>query len=202
MKWLARSLAFLMLCWGLVATMATPSSGQIVFSPGYGWLPGPWGYWPFRYVDDRPLPYFAAHPPVYYSGQITPRPYGDVPFASLPGLWHGTAAARQRTSLGPAVQPLRSRVQRIYPARRARPDTSPQQGILPNKPPATAPPDSASTDRSGTMRFGTPGPRVLRVSNPFVQPGSSRRQWRIGQRVVERIDNPFVRAGTEKPPAS
>jgi len=31
------------------------------------------------------LPYYAAHPPVYYS-HIIPRPYGYCPYAYLPGV--------------------------------------------------------------------------------------------------------------------
>lgn len=50
---------------------------------------GPWCY-PFGFVDgygqgrvtaDNNIPYFAAHPPVYYSYEIIRRPMGPSPFA-------------------------------------------------------------------------------------------------------------------------
>jgi hypothetical protein len=38
----------------------------------------------YRELDDN-LPYFALHPPVYYS-HVVPRPYGYSPFAYLPNV--------------------------------------------------------------------------------------------------------------------
>lgn len=43
---------------------------------GYG-LPAGW----YTGVNDRVPPYFALHPPVYYSGQVIQIPYGASPFA-------------------------------------------------------------------------------------------------------------------------
>ncbi len=43
------------------------------------------GYYPF-YVQER-IPYFAAHPPVYYSTPIA-RSYGHSPYAYPSNLWH------------------------------------------------------------------------------------------------------------------
>ena len=40
----------------------------------------------FRAVNNYDIPYFALHPPVYYSGQIVPRAYGVSPFAAPPGI--------------------------------------------------------------------------------------------------------------------
>ncbi len=48
---------------------------------GYG-LPAGW----YTGVQDRLPPYFALHPPVYYSGQIQRLPYGSSPFACPLGL--------------------------------------------------------------------------------------------------------------------
>ncbi|MFH1918860.1 MAG: hypothetical protein ABIP48_03090 [Planctomycetota bacterium] len=39
----------------------------------------------YLHSPDRGIPYFAAHPPVYYS-HIVPRPYGYSPYAYLPGI--------------------------------------------------------------------------------------------------------------------
>lgn len=46
-----------------------------------------WGGSPFvnrMYRTDREIPYFAEHPPVYYS-HIVPRTYGQSPYAYWPG---------------------------------------------------------------------------------------------------------------------
>ena len=51
-------------------------------SPSYAY----YGYaWPFLGIGDRDIPYYAAHPPVYYS-HIVARPYGYSPYAYVPGI--------------------------------------------------------------------------------------------------------------------
>ena len=58
------------------------ASGQY---DGYGGHYAWWGYcWPENYVVDTP-PYFAVHPPVYYSYMVA-RTYGYSPFAYPPGV--------------------------------------------------------------------------------------------------------------------
>jgi len=47
---------------------------------GYGYGNG-WGYLGTRVGYVPQPPYFAIHPPVYYSEQIIRRPYGTSPFA-------------------------------------------------------------------------------------------------------------------------
>jgi hypothetical protein len=47
---------------------------------GYGYGSG-WGYLGTRVGYVPQPPYFAIHPPVYYSAQIIRRPYGTSPFA-------------------------------------------------------------------------------------------------------------------------
>jgi hypothetical protein len=56
---------------------------------------GPFGYWGYGWVDgygqgrvtsNDNIPYFAAHPPVYYSHEIIRRPMGPSPFA-YPGYY-------------------------------------------------------------------------------------------------------------------
>ena len=41
--------------------------------------------WPYGFYQDEHVPYFALHPPVYYS-QPVPRTYGWSPFAYPPGV--------------------------------------------------------------------------------------------------------------------
>jgi hypothetical protein len=58
---------------------------------------GPWPYGAVQYayvypysayppiLAGKPIPYYAVHPPVYYS-DIVPRPYGYSPYAYVPGI--------------------------------------------------------------------------------------------------------------------
>ena len=66
----------------LVSLVAQPAAAQT------GW--GQWGAWGGYYgglnynvYTQDPAPYFALHPPVYYSRPV-PRPYGYSPFAYPP----------------------------------------------------------------------------------------------------------------------
>lgn len=60
---------------------------------GYGLAAG----W-YTGVNDRVPPYFALHPPVYYSGEIVRIPYGASPFAAPWGTPYG-----MRTSHGAPI---------------------------------------------------------------------------------------------------
>ncbi len=66
----------------LAATLAHTASAQDCYGqPGYGW--------PYLGSALSPnsldyIPYFAAHPPVYYSAPV-PRSYGYSPYAYPPG---------------------------------------------------------------------------------------------------------------------
>jgi hypothetical protein len=62
---------------------------------GYG-LPAGW----YTGVQGRLPPYFALHPPVYYSGQIIRIPYGCSPFANP----YGPGCAMAPVTV-PAVEP-------------------------------------------------------------------------------------------------
>jgi len=65
---------------------------------GYG-LPSGW----YTGVQGRMPPYFALHPPVYYSGQIVRIPYGASPFASPYGCSNAPV-----TASAPADSPAES----------------------------------------------------------------------------------------------
>ncbi|MCH7726457.1 MAG: hypothetical protein IH991_08275 [Planctomycetes bacterium] len=47
----------------------------------------PWGFYGGNFANPnrRVIPYFAQHPPVYYS-DIVPRPFGYSPYALPPGI--------------------------------------------------------------------------------------------------------------------
>lgn len=55
-----------------------PYAGYGAYNFGWGWNA------PTDYVPAPP--YFAVHPPVYYSPHITARHYGASPYAWLPGM--------------------------------------------------------------------------------------------------------------------
>lgn len=63
--------------WGGLSGVA--AAAQPCF-PGYGWYPGLW----YNVYVGESVPYFALHPPVYYSYPV-PRTYGWSPFAYPPG---------------------------------------------------------------------------------------------------------------------
>lgn len=205
----SRLLRILAVCCGVVGGLAAlPASAQVIIGAGPAHV-GYWGYWPIRYVDDRPLPYYAAHPPVYYSGQITPRPYGAVPFAYLPGVVYPhsgysqyqyvPAALPTADDRGPVTE--RQRSQRIYPTRQA-PETSGarKRNRAPGDRPAVGRGGGASAAESDAVGAPKAGDgEVLRVGNPFYHPTARRKtQWQIGSRTVERVHNPFVAGNTPR----
>ncbi len=62
--------------------LGPPSGNALAHGPvGSGYL-APWWSAPRVYTQEY-IPYFAKHPPVYYSRPIT-RPYGYVPYAYWP----------------------------------------------------------------------------------------------------------------------
>jgi hypothetical protein len=64
---------------GLLSPPEAGAQGVSPYSPVYYYYPVyPQGL-------DRSLPYYAAHPPVYYS-HVVARPYGYSPFAYYPGI--------------------------------------------------------------------------------------------------------------------
>jgi hypothetical protein len=72
--------AILFLLTAIVGLSAAESHAQY----GYGWGFSPYQAWLTDHVQtDRQIPYFAQHPPVYYSG-IVPRTYGQSPYAYPP----------------------------------------------------------------------------------------------------------------------
>jgi len=77
---------FFFLLVGIASSMMLTSAASAQYGGGYG---GYYGFGIGRLYEtlDRPLdrrvPYFAAHPPVYYSYPVA-RPYGYTPFAYLP----------------------------------------------------------------------------------------------------------------------
>ena len=76
-KWL---LAIALVCGALPA--AAQAQGPYMW--GYGWVDG-YGQGKVVSYNDN-IPYFAAHPPVYYSLDIVRRPMGPSPFA-YPGYF-------------------------------------------------------------------------------------------------------------------
>lgn len=61
----------------VVVTSDSATAHDGYWNVAAGWWPGPRAY------TQEHIPYFAKHPPVYYSRPIT-RPYGYVPYAYWP----------------------------------------------------------------------------------------------------------------------
>ena len=75
---------FILLLVGIAGSclMADAATAQYGYGGGYGWGIGRL-YQTLDFPLDRRVPYFAAHPPVYYSYPVA-RPYGYTPFAYMP----------------------------------------------------------------------------------------------------------------------
>lgn len=81
----------------LLAVLAVQTPAQAQWGCGIGGCGvGGYGYYgygiPVSWVHGRVPPYFALHPPVYYSGDIIRIPYGASPFAYPWGVAHGMPA--------------------------------------------------------------------------------------------------------------
>src|SRR5688572_29128661 len=92
--------------WGNYGCGAYPWGGYswgwgTAFNSNYGW----------NYVP--PPPYFAVHPPVYYSPYITARHYGASPYAGAGGMQPSTYVAHST----PADRPAPLMVQHPYVTR-------------------------------------------------------------------------------------
>ena len=88
----------------VAGTWSSPVSAQ-TFSPfTFGGTLG----WPYGFYQDEHIPYFALHPPVYYS-QPVPRPYGWSPFAYPPGVMTPNVACEPLTIENPHVEGTSSR---------------------------------------------------------------------------------------------
>lgn len=94
-----------------VLTLASSAMAQ---SPWYGSYGGwDWGLSAGAYnqsiINQRTPPYYALHPPVYYSGEIIRRPYGTSPFASFDrggcceSAAHGGSSAPSASYVRPAL---------------------------------------------------------------------------------------------------
>lgn len=71
----------------LVATLIVASDSH---ADGNWWWGGsPFGMYNNFYRTDRDIPFYAEHPPVYYS-HIVPRTYGQSPYAYWPGPYTPT----------------------------------------------------------------------------------------------------------------
>jgi hypothetical protein len=78
-------------------------NGRNGFDFGGGWGGGLFGF-ELGGNEDR-IPFYALHPPVYYSAPIA-RPYGDSPFAYPPGLFvPGLADGGPQTIVNPYAAP-------------------------------------------------------------------------------------------------
>jgi len=127
-----------------LAVQALPNTAEAVCGPYFhsGYAVTPWAYQPrSTYIAVRDtIPYFALHPPVYYSHPVY-RPYGLSPYADFPvpvsltshlatsGLPQGATA--EPASYRPETKPLR--IINPFVMRSEDPDISPQ-AVIPRQP--------------------------------------------------------------------
>ena len=140
----------LLLAFALIAVAATDAHAQFgIGAVGYG------GYGNFYnrsiYADQDRLPYFALHPPVYYSYPV-PRPYGYSPFA-YPGIVPTPEFQTQESAvlLNPHMNEAPGS-KATTPAPTTAPQLRPQQSKTTVKP---------SADQVGRA------PQPLRIMNPY-----------------------------------
>jgi hypothetical protein len=85
----SRLFCFVALAMGVCGLVNAPAQAQYLDGYGFGAGLGFGGYGNQglgNRANAYKLPYFAVHPPVYYSGDIVRRPYGVSPFAAPPGI--------------------------------------------------------------------------------------------------------------------
>ena len=80
------SVLLLTIVFANVAQAQYPYGGDVAAWNGWGggYGGGGWGYLGTRVGFQPQPPYYAVHPPVYYSAQIIHRPYGYSPYAYPP----------------------------------------------------------------------------------------------------------------------
>ncbi len=159
---------------GLILAAEAPAQDFQGFGPNYL----PYAHYPYLppipLRADKSIPYYAVHPPVYYS-HIVPRPYGYSPYAYVPGYvspQFELRGARHSYGLGPAAgQGDRPRWLQ----------TPPKGGKQGTEKPA---PQAASASRA---------PRALVVRNPYVSQEKDTAGETVDRYVAHeprRIENP------------
>ncbi len=128
--------------------------------PQYAYYAYPWGC--LGRAGDRDIPYFAAHPPVYYS-HIVARPYGYSPYAYLPGI----VTPGFELTMPP-----------YWDGEQWQGRQSPEQIVVPpSEPEPKANPAVAQTVRNPFFSDADDAPsrvsgKALRIRNPFVETSS------------------------------
>ena len=154
-------------------SLATAASGQTAW--GYGGAHYPSSYYPYlppiRLRANQPIPYYAAHPPVYYS-HIVPRPYGYSPYAYVPGIVTPGFVLR-----GPWRQPGHLRAQDFGRKWHGpHPEVDREEAKKPNRQAASEAPSPGpviiqnqyvSGDSATTPKRHTATSAPLRITNPY-----------------------------------
>lgn len=130
---------------------------------GYGYGNG-WGYLGTRVGFVPQPPYYAIHPPVYYSAQIIRRPYGTSPFA-WPATYQGFTSAPIPSASTAKSDPVF--IINPYVAGQGAPETGAPEAGEPNgggrlPPPRTAP----NSDQSSVAPVNA---KPLAIRNPHVR---------------------------------
>ena len=97
MKWKLGISMLALVAWALAVPAAHADHGGCCCSMFGNAFGAPFG----GYTSER-IPYYALHPPVYYS-HVVPRPYGYSPWAYPPGTMEPTPAPQPQTYINPYV---------------------------------------------------------------------------------------------------
>jgi len=154
-------------------SVTTAASGQTAWgcggtyypSYGYAYLP------PIPLRADQPVPYYAVHPPVYYS-HVVRRPYGYSPYADVPGV---VAPGLAGWGIWRQARPVGGQ------------DFGPQR-LAP--PPEADREEATRPERQAASRAPSPSPAV--IENPYVDAelaGSA--ESRTGARPPRKVANPY-----------
>jgi hypothetical protein len=131
-------------------------------------------YAPIPLRADQPIPYYAVHPPVYYS-HIVPRPYGYSPYAYVPGI-----VTPQSELWGPS---RRCPLGYVQSQDRARKWHAPPPGPSRDQ-------EAAKPNRQAASRALSPGP-VLVNNAYFSGESAPEPTGRAAGTVPQRITNPY-----------
>jgi len=148
-------------------------------------IAGLWGFDLNGY--DNQIPYFAAHPPVYYSGPIA-RPYGDSPYPYPPGLFApAVAEGGPQMIINPYAQPSKTAPSTPAPSNAAPSNPLPEPPAPTNPPSKTVKPTAGHT--ASFIEPLSPSVEMLPSPEPAVIPDFAA----IGLSRVHMVVNPYVK---------
>jgi hypothetical protein len=153
--------------------MAADACGGEAWGYGSGYYPYYPYYAPIPLRADQSIPYYAVHPPVYYS-HIVPRPYGYSPYAYVPGIvTPGFELGGPRLRCAPGYVRPGARGPKSY------------------APPPQADPAQKGANANRQAAFKAPSPRPLVIENAYCSDDSAPGPTKRASTTPQRITNPY-----------